>query len=219
MRWEATSESSPPAGSSAGATETPLPLAERVIAAVELHPAIRTIELVGSRAEGRATDLSDWDFRVETYDFASIARALPALLAPLEPLAQQWDRLSPEWCWMLILRGPAKVDLIFPDQPHTKEPPWQPSAGNLRAIEDHFWDWTLWLRGKESARKPGLVASELEKLFEHLLAPLGAERRPSSIGDAIALYRAARDSAEQRFGVAVPRDLERAVAPAFDDSG
>jgi len=67
---------------------------------------VRSIELVGSRATGEARPESDWDFRVEARDFDAVAAALPALLAPLEPLAQQWDRLSDEQCWMLILRGP-----------------------------------------------------------------------------------------------------------------
>src|SRR6266508_1129898 len=83
-------------------------LAARIIACVEPDPAIRTIRLVGSRADGSATQFSDWDFRVEANDFAAAAESLPHLLAPLQPLAQQWDRLSPEWCWMLIVRGPAK---------------------------------------------------------------------------------------------------------------
>jgi hypothetical protein len=29
----------------------------------------------------------------------------------------QWDRLSRHWCYMMILAGPAKVDLIF-GRPH-----------------------------------------------------------------------------------------------------
>jgi hypothetical protein len=72
----------------------------------------------------------------------------------------------------------------------------------------------LWLRGKEASGKTELIANELDKLFDHLLAPLGVKRRPSSITDAIASYRDARDHAEQQFGVTA-RDLEAAVAPAF----
>jgi hypothetical protein len=72
-----------------------------------------------------------------------------------------------------------------------------------------------WLRGKEASGKTELIASELNKLFDHLLAPLGVKRRPSSITDAIASYQDARDQAEERFGVTVSRDLEAAVAPAF----
>jgi hypothetical protein len=183
---------------------------------VERHPAVQTIELVGSRAEGRAVDASDWDFRVETDDFDAVADALPILSAPLEPLAQQWDRLSSEWCWMLILDGPTKVDLIFPDHAHSDEPPWEPSARNLRAIDMHFWDWILWLRGKAARGKTSVVARELEKLFDHLLAPLGVQAKPMSIGDALAAYLVARDQAEARFAVRVPRELEDAVRPAIE---
>lgn len=171
--------------------------------------------MVGSRGEGIETAFSDWDFRVDASDFASVAHSLPELLAPLEPLAEQWDRLSPHWCWMLVVRGPTKIDLIFPDEPHTIEAPWEPNAANLAAIDAHFWDWLLWLRSKEASRKTELVEGELEKLSDHLLRPLGVEWRPSSIPQAIELYRDARNRAESRFGTAVPRDLEAAVLPAF----
>jgi hypothetical protein len=176
---------------------------------------VRRIELVGSRADGRAGPWSDWDFGVEANDFGELAEALPGLLAPLDPLVQQWDRLSPTWCWMLILHGAVKVDLIF-DDAHVQDPPWEPNAENLGAIDDHFWDWMLWLRGKEAGGKREVVAAELEKLFEHLLGPLGAPRAPSSIAEALASYRAARDQAERRFGQAVRRDVEAEVAPALE---
>jgi hypothetical protein len=181
-------------------------LAERVPAALAGHPAVRAVELVGSRAEGRATEASDWDFRVTTDHFEDLADELPRLVAVLEPLAQQWDRLSPSWCYMLILRGPVKVDLIFPDEPHLDDPPWRPDADNLAAIDAHFWDWTLWLHAKEAAGKTDLVERELAKLFDHLLGPLGAARAPSSIGEAVESYRALRDH---------PTELENAVAPAL----
>ena len=190
-------------------------LADRIIASVAPDPTIRSIQLVGSRADGTATEFSDWDFRVEANYFAAASKALPALLAPVKPLAQQWDRLSPEWCWMLIVRGPAKVDLIFPEEPHSNEPPWEPDHANLEAIEAHFWDWMLWLRGKQPRGKAELISSELDKLFDHLLAPLDVKRRPTSVTDAIASYQHARDQAEERFDVTVSRDLQAAVAPAF----
>ena len=72
---------------------------------------------------GRATARSDWDFLVETADFGTVAAELDSFCALLAPLAQKWDRLSSRYCWMLILRGPTKVDLIFADQPHQPEPP------------------------------------------------------------------------------------------------
>jgi hypothetical protein len=193
-------------------------LADRIISMVAAHAAIRSIALVGSRAEETATAFSDWDFRVEADEFEAASKALPHLLAPLEPLVQQWDRLSPEWCWMLIVRGPAKIDLIFPDEPHTCEPPWVPAPENLDAIEGHFWDWMLWLRGKEERGKAELIVSELEKLSDHLLTPLGVNRAPSSISEAIGMYRHARNRAEKRLGVSVRQDLEEAAAPAFVSS-
>jgi nucleotidyltransferase-like protein len=181
-------------------------LDERVIGAVAPHPAVRRIELAGSRAEGRATELSDWDFLVETDHFEDLAAELPALIAGLEPLAQQWDRLSPSWCYMLILRGPVKVDLIFPEEPHLEDPPWRPDGENLAAVDAHFWDWVLWLRSKEAAGKAELVASELVKLFDHLLRPLGAGQAPSSVAGAVEMYRSLR---------AHPTELEQEVAPAL----
>src|SRR5919199_3157710 len=149
-------------------------LADRIIASVAPDPAIRSIQLVGSRADGTAAEFSDWDFRVEANDFAAARASLPRLLAQLEPLAEQWDRLSPKWCWMLIVPGPAKIDLIFTEEPHTDEPPWEPNRDNLGAIDAHFWDWMLWLRSKLERGKHDVIASELEKLFQHLLGPLGA---------------------------------------------
>jgi hypothetical protein len=190
-------------------------LAERVSGLVAPHPAVERIELIGSRAEGRATEWSDWDFGVWARDFGAVVEALPGLLGPLEPLVQQWDRLSDTWCWMPILRGPVKVDLIFPEEPHAKESPWVPAPDTLAGIDDHFWDWMLWLRGKEAAGKEELVAGELEKLFGHLLGPLGVEAAPSSVTDAVAAYRTARDRAERRFGRTVSRELERAVAASL----
>ena len=190
-------------------------LAETVVAAVSSHPAVESIELVGSRAEGWATKWSDWDFAVRARDFDEVAQALPGLLEPLEPVVQQWDRLSDQYCWMLIVRGPAKVDLIFPDEPYEKREPWQPGPDTLAGIDDHFWDWMLWLRGKEAAAKDELVASELEKLFVNLLAPLGVEAPPSSVAEAVEPYLAARDRAERRFGRVVSRAAEQAVAPSL----
>ena len=179
---------------------------------------MRRIELVGSRARGEARADSDWDFRVEARDFDAVAAALPELVAPLEPLAQQWDRLSDEQCWMLILRGPVKVDLIFPDEPHQKERPWVPGPDTLAGIDDHFWDWMLWLRAKEAAGKEEQVEAELDKLFGHLLAPLGVDAPPSSVADAVDSYLAARQRAERRFGRSVNRAVEQGVAPSLRSS-
>jgi len=194
------------------------PLEQRVLGLLRNHPAVQSVELVGSRAEGHANERSDWDFRVVTDAFERLAPALPGLLAPLDPIAQQWDRLSDHPCWMLMLAGPVKIDLIFAEETKEPGPPWAPTAENLPDIDAHFWDWILWLGSKEAAGKHELLRKELQKLFDNLLAPLGADRPPLSIADAIATYREARDQAEARLGVKVPRTLEAEVGPALENS-
>ena len=73
---------------------------------------------------------------------------------------------------MLILRGPAKVDLIF-YQPHPVAPPWRVTATTLPLIDDHFWDWVLWLGSEQLAGKDSVVRTELRKLH----APAGSNGR------------------------------------------
>ena len=185
-----------------------------IVGAVEdtlRHPSILAVELVGSRATGTSTPLSDWDFVVVTERFDEVARALPALVAELEPLAQQWDRISAYPCYMLMLAGPVKVDLIFPDESYESLPPWSVSAETLDGIDQHFWDWILWLASKEEKREDELVGRELIKMRDHLLGPLGVDRAPSSIEAAVDAYRAARDELEREFGLEVSRRREREV--------
>jgi hypothetical protein len=43
-----------------GHTRAPMDLTERIVAAVAPHPAVRSIRLVGSRADGRASERCDW---------------------------------------------------------------------------------------------------------------------------------------------------------------
>ena len=189
-------------------------LAASVRAALLPHRHIRAVELVGSRATGSSTPLSDWDFEVETDDFGAVARALPALVSALEPLAQQWDRISAYPCYMLMLTGPVKVDLIFPGEPYESLPPWTVSAETLDGIDQHFWDWILWLASKREKGKDDLIRRELEKMSEHLLRPLGVDAAPGSIEAALQGYRRARDEREREFGREVSRRREREVLPA-----
>ena len=77
----------------------------------------RPIGLTGSRARGQATPLWDWDFAVTAPRFDEIRDALAEMVRPLHPVVAQWDRLSRAWCYMMILPGPAKVDLLF-GHPH-----------------------------------------------------------------------------------------------------
>jgi predicted nucleotidyltransferase len=64
-----------------------------------------SVRLAGSRARGEETQLSDWDFQVETDDFTALAEALPRLVEPMRPLSRQWDRYSPHPTYMLKLRA------------------------------------------------------------------------------------------------------------------
>jgi hypothetical protein len=190
-------------------------LAASVKAALLPHPHILTVELVGSRATGSPTSLSDWDFEVMTDGFDAVARELPAMVAVLEPLAQQWDRISEYPCYMLMLSGPVKVDLIFPGEPYESLPPWTVTAETLGGIDRHFWDWILWLASKREKGQDELVHRELAKMSEHLLRPLGVDRVPGSIEMALESYRFARDEREREFGMEVSRRLEREVLPAL----
>lgn len=187
-------------------------IAERVAGALSHHPAVKSVTLVGSRAQGSPTPLSDWDFKVDTDNFGKLASDLPGLVSDLDPLARMWDPITGgESCYMLILDGPTKVDLIF-DHPHTNDPPWTVSSRTLRAIDDHFWDWTLWLCAKQAAQKTELVTRELEKMFEHLLRPMGGTRVPADISAAVADYRRLRAEREAQFRAIVPRRLDEAVS-------
>ena len=94
-----------------------------VVEAVLLpHPGIAAVELVGSRADGSATRLSDWDFVVVTDRFDEVARALPTLVAGLDALAQQWDRISAYPCYMLPLRGDRGRRRRGPGSPRRRTP-------------------------------------------------------------------------------------------------
>jgi predicted nucleotidyltransferase len=185
-----------------------------VEAALEADRHVTSVRLVGSRARGSAGELSDWDFAVETGDFAALAPRMRTLVEPLAPLAAQWDPLGTERCYMLILRGPVKVDLIF-DEPQEESPPWSVERRTLPLIDDHFWDWTLWLVPKDVAGKAALVADELEKMHRHLLGPLGVDAPPRSIEEAVAAYLPVRDATAARLGAKLSRSLEREVLPVL----
>ena len=192
-----------------------------IVATVEAtlrHPGILAVEPVGSRAAGSPTPLSDWDFVVVTERFDEVARALPSLVAELEPLAQQWDRISAYPCYMLMLAGPVKVDLIFPDEPYGV------AAAVVREHRDPRRDRPALLGLDPVARHPSarsgedeLVQRELRKMRDHLLGPLGVDRVPSSIEAAVEGYRSVRDEREREFGVEVSRRREHEVLPVLLD--
>jgi hypothetical protein len=190
-------------------------LGELVPALVGAHPSVRSIGLTGSRADGTAHEFSDWDFAVETGDFPRIADELPRLVEPLRPLAAQWDRYSDHACYMLMLRGPAKVDLLFPNERQDWAAAWEPSADTLVAIDHHFWDWILWLEQKRRAGKDNAVTKSLGDMHRLMLEPMGARTLPDSIPDALDTYLRRRAALEDRFGVHVPHDLQDEVQPVL----
>jgi hypothetical protein len=164
-----------------------------VRAALERDPAVRRVRLVGSRAGNRGNPLSDWDFGVEVSDFAAVAERLPELVGPLDPLAAQWDPLGRVRTYMLMLRGGMKIDLIFGEL-QEESPPWTVTAETRPLIDHHFWDWTLWLAGKQAAGKAELVASELQRMHRHLLEPLDVEVVPATVDEAISSYLGVRET-------------------------
>jgi hypothetical protein len=50
-------------------------------------------------------------------------------------------------------------------------------------------------------------------MHEYLLAPLGVEVVPATLGEAVERYRKARLHLEKRYGQHIPRRLEEAVLP------
>ena len=188
--------------------------ARSVSRAVSRLPNVRSVRLVGSRAGGRATILSDWDFLVETSNLPATAAAISEGLSGLSPLASFWDPLSRHWNRVLILPGPRKVDLLFGGV-HPAEPPWIPTRAALPAINMHFWDWIWWIASKKMAGKEQLVASELLRMHWYLLRPLGVESSPRSVGAAVESYRLALRRAEKSWGAAVDAALESEILRGF----
>jgi hypothetical protein len=176
---------------------------------------VTRVDLAGSRSRNAHQELSDWDFAVETSDFGSVARDLPTLVEPLEPLAAQWEPLGHFPVYMLLLRGPTKVEYLFLDHRQEARPPVEPSPEGLPAIDAHFWDWLWWLATKASVGRHELVEQHLPRLYRHLLEPMGADSVPDSIEAAIRDFLIRRGELERRYGVKVPRALEEEVRPGI----
>jgi predicted nucleotidyltransferase len=187
--------------------------AENIAEAVEAHPMVSRIELIGSRARGTATELSDWDFHVTAEDFGHVAADLPALAEPYGPLAAQWDPLGDFESYLLIFPGPVKVDLIFRDVPRSWNPPWRIGPDTLAAMDAHFWDWALWLVSKSHHGMTDRVRGELLRMYHYLLQPLGIEALPLSLQGAAERFIRARDRLETRYGLHISRRLEEEVLP------
>jgi hypothetical protein len=189
------------------------------IGPVMKHPAVRSVEFAGSRSRGTHHELSDWDFAVETQDFAAVARDLPRLVSPLDPLGAQWEPMGHFPVYQVMLRGPTKVEYLFLDQAQEPMPPVTPGAATLAAIDTHFWDWTWWLATKAAAGRDDLVSEHLPQLHRHLLRPLGVTTQPATIPTAIDAFAARRDALERTYGVSVPRALEDEVRRGIERIG
>ena len=186
-------------------------IVETAIGLVAEHPAVRGVELAGSRSRGTHAELSDWDLAIDTADFAAVARDLPALVAPLEPLGQQWEPMGHFPVYQVLLRGPTKIEYLFLDHRQEPMPPPTPGPDTLAAIDNHFWDWIWWLATKAAIGRDDLVAEHLPQLHAHLLQPLGETTAPESIAAAIEAFVARRDALEGKLGISVPRALEDEV--------
>jgi predicted nucleotidyltransferase len=182
------------------------------------HPAVKGVRLTGSRERGDATKWSDWDFLVETDNFETVADALPGLIAELGSLSYLWDPLSEHDIFMMILKGPVKVDIIF-DRPHRPVPPWTVSRDNLGKIHNHFWDWIFWIAGKALNGKVVLVKRELRKMHIHLLAPLGCRISPASVEEAVNSYTTAFRAQEKCLNLKINRTLEKEVIKGLREMG
>jgi predicted nucleotidyltransferase len=181
------------------------------IGLVAAHAAVTGVEFAGSRSRGTHDELSDWDFAVTTSDFGAVARDMPALVAPLEPLGEQWEPLGHFPVYQVLLRGPTKVEYLFLDEVQEARPPLRPGPETLAAINTHFWDWTWWLTTKAAAGRDDLVADHLPQLYEYVLRPTGIATEPAGIDEAIAAFVARRDALEDEYGVRLERALEDEV--------
>jgi hypothetical protein len=175
------------------------------------HPAVTSVVFAGSRSRGTHEELSDWDLAVETRHFTAVARDMPRLVAPMEPLGQQWEPLGHFPVYQVMLGGPTKLEYLFLDEEQEPKPPRQPNPESLNAINTHLWDWTWWLVAKDSAGHHDLVAEHMRQLHAHVLRPLGIAAQPAGIDAAIAAFVARRDELEREYGVSVPRALENEV--------
>ena len=180
------------------------------------HPAVKTVEFAGSRSRGTHDELSDWDFAVETSDFDALAPDMPALVAPLDPLGQQWEPMGHFPVYQVLLRGPTKIEYLFLDHSQDPAPPLEPGRDTLAAINNHFWDWIWWLATKASIGRSDLVAEHMPQLHAQLLRPMGIAAVPATIEAAIEAFLARRNALESELGISVDRALETEVRQAVD---
>src|SRR5215217_5980069 len=189
------------------------------VSLVAKHPAVDGVELAGSRSRGTHEELSDWDFAVTTSDFAAVARDLPALLAPLHPLGQQWEPRGHFPVYQLLLPGPTKIEYLFLDHSQQAMPAPTPGPATLEAINTHFWDWIWWIATKASIARTELAEVHLRQLFGYLLRPIGLLEPPADIQAAIERFVDRRDQLERDYDITVSRALEEEVRAGIRQLG
>lgn len=199
----------------AGAAEAAVRALEEAIAS---HPGVMSVRLAGSRARGHPVPLSDWDLEVATCDGHAVVRDLPAIAQRVHPVAGQWERLASHACYMLMLEDGTKVDLIL-DVPQDLQPPWQAEPGTLESIDHHFWDWIVWLAAKDQRGARDFVREEFAKMSQHLLEPIAIRDTPAEIGEAVRLFRGARQRLEAEMETSVNRSMEDAAVQALRRGG
>ncbi|WP_076260754.1 hypothetical protein [Intrasporangium flavum] len=175
------------------------------------HPAVTSIEFAGSRSRGTNAELSDWDFAVETSDFAALARDLPALVEPLHPLSRQWEPMGHFPVYQVLLPGLTKIEYLFLGLTQEPLPARAPTPETLAAVDTHFWDWIWWITTKAALGLDNVVADHLSQLHAHLLGPMGVEEVPPTIDAAVRAFVTRRDALEREYGVSVDRALEDEV--------
>jgi predicted nucleotidyltransferase len=193
--------------------------AQQIAATIRQHPAIRDVSLVGSRLDGTASALSDWDFKIDTDEHERVFAELSVIVSAFQPLAAFWDPLGERRNYMAIFLGLLKLDLHLDMEPLPAHP-WRVSADTLADLDRHFWDWSLWLAGKFLKGNKTLVTRELKKMSDYLLRPLGCMKVPADVAGAVAEFVSARQDAESNCGVRVAGNaFELEVRSALDRHG
>ena len=182
------------------------------------HQTVKNVTLTGSRSRGDATEWSDWDFFVDVTDLDAISIALPKLLEEVRPLSQIWDPLSHHAVYMLILKGPTKVDLIF-DYPHEPEPARAINRETIEHINKHFWDWILWIASKEIRGMHDITKEELKKMHTYLLATMGCTAIPITVEDAINEYTLLSGKQKKLLQTEISPTLEKEVVKGLKIMG
>jgi hypothetical protein len=196
-----------------------------VTAAMRADPMVRSVALVGSRGNGTATELSDWDYHVSLSDPVAVSLRIAQLVRPLRALSQLWDPLAKRPVYMLLVAASggapvAKLDLLLdlPERHPSADPP-PISAASLPGIDAHFWDWNLWLGSKRLRGAETLVRDELAKMRDYVLTPLGGSAAPNTQRETIAEYLRLRRQQELRHGIHIAPELGIAVQETLTAAG